>query len=223
MEIINPGEEDYHIHSINFSDGFNTIDKIVYYAGIIGLKKIAITDHCQAYLNARGFARKTYYNIIDRWENVFNNVEVLFGVEADILNAQGDVSMDIQGNIPNLILLSSHPSPPFDGDPAEITDSYLNAVEKYHDKIAFLAHPCSKYYGDHININALVDLCNHYDIPMEFNCANYINKKTNLKNLEIMLRNCRRIYVNSDAHTLNEIKDARKTGLRFLREKGYIK
>ena len=39
MEIINPGNEDYHIHSINFSDGLNTIDEIVKFAGEIGLTK----------------------------------------------------------------------------------------------------------------------------------------------------------------------------------------
>jgi len=96
MEIINSETEDYHIHSLNFSDGMNTVDEIVKYAGEIGLTKIAITDHCQMHLDNRKFHKKNHYNMIERWKNVHNNVEVIFGIEDDILNEDGDVSMDIQ-------------------------------------------------------------------------------------------------------------------------------
>jgi len=48
MKILNPGNtSDLHMHTITFSDGFNTIDEIVIHAGKVGLKKIAITDHSQ--------------------------------------------------------------------------------------------------------------------------------------------------------------------------------
>lgn len=53
MKILNPGNSgDFHMHSINFSDGFNTIDELVIHAGKIGLKKIAITDHSQATISS---------------------------------------------------------------------------------------------------------------------------------------------------------------------------
>ena len=81
MEIVNNEFEDFHMHSLTFSDGLNSIDEIVKFAGDIGLKKIAITDHCQAYLDARGYVKKSSYGIIKRWQNVFNEVEVIFGIE----------------------------------------------------------------------------------------------------------------------------------------------
>ena len=109
------------MHSINFSDGFNTIDEIVTFAGKIGLSKIAITDHNQAYLDKKNFPRRSYRNIINRWQNVFNDVEVAFGVEADILNSKGDVCMDIQGSQSDLVILSTHPAPPYEDDPQTIT------------------------------------------------------------------------------------------------------
>ncbi|MCX6168152.1 MAG: PHP domain-containing protein [Ignavibacteriales bacterium] len=63
MEIINPGNEDYHIHSLNYSDGMNTVDEIVKFAGEIGLTKITITDHCQMHLDIRKFVKKkSLYN-----------------------------------------------------------------------------------------------------------------------------------------------------------------
>ena len=87
MDIVNKEHEDFHIHSFTFSDGLNTIDEIVKFAGHIGLKKIAITDHCQAYLDGRGYIKKSGYGIVKRWQNVFKDVEVIFGIAASIVVA----------------------------------------------------------------------------------------------------------------------------------------
>lgn len=222
MEIINSGNEDYHVHSLNFSDGMSTVDEIVKFAGEIGLTKIAITDHCQAHQDRRKFGKKTYYNMTGRWKNVYNDLEVQFGVEGDLLNEEGEICIDIQGIIPELVILSSHPSPVYGGDPQKITEAYLKAIELNHDKITFLGHPCSKYFENHLDIIPIVEICNKYDLPIEFNCANLVNKRTNLKNLDYMLLNIKRIYINSDAHTLNEIKDLRKIGFQYLSENGYM-
>jgi histidinol phosphatase-like PHP family hydrolase len=222
MEIVNPSNEDYHIHSLNFSDGMNTIDEIVKFAGDIGLTKIAITDHCQVHIDKRNFILKNYYSMIDRWKNVHNNVEVKFGIEADLLNEMGDVCMDIQGKTSEIIILSSHPAPVYSGDPNKINEGYLNAIERFHNQISFLGHPCSKYFEDYIEIMEIIEMCNKYEVPMEFNCANFVNKRTNLNNLKYMLENCHRIYINSDAHTLNEMKVVKKMGIGFLRDNGYL-
>lgn len=222
MEIINPGFEDYHIHSLNYSDGMSTIDEIAKYAGDIGLSRIAITDHCQAHLDKKLFGNNFYYSMVSRWKNVHNDVQVRFGVEADILNENGDVCMDIQGITPDLILLSTHPAPVYSGDPKKITEAYLNAIERFPKKISFLSHPCSKYFEDYIKIDAIIELCNKYEIPMEFNCANFVYNRTNISNLKKMLRMINRIYVNSDAHTLNELKELREIGLKYLMENNIL-
>jgi histidinol phosphatase-like PHP family hydrolase len=223
MEIINPGLEDFHMHSINYSDGLNTIDEIVKFAGEIGLTKIAITDHNQAYLDTRNFPKKSYRGIIKRWVNVFNNVDVQFGVEADILNIKGDICMDIQGDIPELIILSTHQSPPFLEDSKTITEGYLNAIERFHNRITFLGHPCSVYHGDNVDIVAVTELCNKYEIPMEVNGANLFTNRTNLIKLHQMLERVNQIYVNSDSHTLFELKTARNFAFSYLKENGFIK
>jgi histidinol phosphatase-like PHP family hydrolase len=222
LEIINPGNEDFHMHSINFSDGLNTIDEVVKFAGEIGLTKIAITDHNQAYLDKRGFNRTTYRSITKRWQNVHNSVDVQFGIEADILNVKGDICMDIQGMSADLIILSTHPSPPYEDDPNKITLAYQNAIERHHDKISFLGHPCSIYYGDYIDIEAVTELCNKYEIPMEVNGANIATNRTNFDNLTKMLKMVDRIYVNSDSHTLYELKTTRAIAFQYLKDNGFI-
>ncbi|MDR2190612.1 MAG: hypothetical protein LBP53_05515 [Candidatus Peribacteria bacterium] len=42
------------------------------------------------------------------WQNVHNDVEVIFGVEGDIINEQGDVCCEIQNSKPEFILLALH-------------------------------------------------------------------------------------------------------------------
>jgi hypothetical protein len=81
MKILNTLQEDYHIHSINFSDGFNTIDEIVQFAGKIGLKKIVITDHSQADLDIEGISHRCYRTTLKKRKNEYNDVDVSFGIE----------------------------------------------------------------------------------------------------------------------------------------------
>ena len=218
MEIINLKNEDFHIHSLNFSDGMNTVDEIVKYSGEIGLTKIIITDHCQVHLDKRNFVKKNHYTMIDRWKNVNNEVDVKFGIEADLLNENGEICMDIQGTTSDIILLSSHPAPIYSGNAKRITEGYLNAIERFHEKISFIAHPCSIYFEDYIDIFAITELCNKYELPMEFNCANFVYNRTNINNLNNILKTCNQIYVNSDAHTLNELKNLKNICTQYLVE-----
>lgn len=220
MEIINPGNEDFHTHSITYSDGWNSIEDIVKFAGEIGLSKIAITDHCQEYLNRYNYPAKTHRGIINRWENIFNGTSVIFGIECDILNEKGDISKDIQGLESDFLILSTHKKV-YSGDEKKLTEAYLNAIEKHVDMIKFLGHPCSKYF-EGLDIDAVTESANRYNIPMELNCANLVNKKTQLDLLEKMLKKIERIYVNSDGHTFSELKNYRQKGFKYLKEKGYM-
>jgi len=223
MKIINPNFEDgdFHLHSITYSDGMNSIDEIVQFAGKIGLKKIAITDHSQATLSHYGFHPKTFRSLTRRWRNVHNGVEVIFGVEGDLLNQEGVVSAQIQNRESDFLILSVHESV-YVGAPETINKAYIRALEKYHDKIKMLGHPCVRDFEEHLNIEMLVKLANQYQIPVELNCANLVNQKTNLDNLGKMLKICDTLYINSDAHTLWEMQEMRKVGIKYLQNKKYL-
>lgn len=221
MRILNPGPEDFHVHSLCFSDGLNTIDEIARHAAQCGLERIAITDHCQAYLDSRGFARKTTRSAVSRWRNVHNDVEVIFGVEGDILNRAGDISDDIQGKPGDFLILSAHEKPYAD-DFASITEAYLNAIRRHADRIAFLGHPCAVYFDQWVDIDAVTRCANEHGVALELDCANLVNGMTNRGNLTRMLETAECVYVNSDAHTLHELGTARETGLRLLRSAGFL-
>ncbi len=111
MQIINKDSSgDYHIHTSTISDGLNSLDEIIIQAGKLNIKEIAITDHCQDYLNSNDMKKRTHYSIISsgRWKNIHNKVNVIFGVEADLLNENGDICSNIQGIYPKFVILSSH-------------------------------------------------------------------------------------------------------------------
>ena len=227
MKIQEPSlDRDYHIHTSTFSDGFNSIDEIVIHAGKLGLKEIAITDHSQSLLDAYGYTRRTHYEILytGRWQNVHNEVKVIFGVEADILNENGDICDDIQGFKPDFVILSSHKKI-YRGNPELIKEGYLNALNRYGSKIKFLGHLCSNQFSDFLkpdDIVEIADAANEMGIAVELNGANLMNNKTNLENLEAMLSFCKDIYVNSDAHTLYEFYNAREIGFNYLKENNYL-
>ena len=222
MEIVNPGKiGDFHIHSSTFSDGFNSIDEIVIAAGKLDYQKIAITDHSQALLDAYGMTRRTHYDLIDsgRWINIHNNVSVIFGVEADLLNEDGDICDNIQDITPEFILLSAHRKVYY-GDLQKIKLAYLNAIERFGKSINVFGHFCNKQFAQFLTVNDIIQImeaANANEIALELNCANLVYGKTDLDKLKIMLDHAKYVYVNSDAHTMNEFIELRKKGFQFLK------
>jgi histidinol phosphatase-like PHP family hydrolase len=217
MRIVNPGREDYHIHSLNFSDGFDTVDGIVQYAGRIGLKKIAITDHSQATLDYDRIAKKSFRTIVNRWQNVHNEVEVVFGVEADLLNKRGNVCFDIDGYDSDFVILSAHPGV-FQNKPKRITEAYLNAIERYHKRIDCIGHPDFNFFAKDVDIELVISAANDYGIPMEFDTGNFVRGDSDLRVLEKILTRCHKVMVNSDAHVLSDLKYNRKAGFKYMKE-----
>ena len=221
MQIINPDNiGDFHVHSSTFSDGFNSIDELVIAAGKLEYQKIAITDHSQDLLDAYGLARKTHYDIISsgRWENIHNEVKVIFGIEADLLNEKGDICNQIQGHKPDFMILSAHKKV-YSGELDKIKLAYLSAIERYGKRINLLGHFCNKQITNFLeneDIIEIVKLANSYEIAFEINCANLVYGKTDLEKLKLMLDNARLIYVNSDAHTMNELLSIRKEGFDYV-------
>ncbi len=217
---------DYHLHSSTLSDGMNSIDEIVIEAGKLNYKEIAITDHNQEYLESYHFKANTHYSIISsgRWKNIHNDVHVIFGVEADLLNENGDICNHIQNILPEFMVLSTHQKM-YSGNVRLIKKGYLNAIRRYGPKINLLGHLCSKQFSNCLNSEDIIEIvsaANKAGIALELNCANLVNSKTCEKNLKAMLLNCKCLYVNSDSHTLYEFINLRNEGFNYLESNHYI-
>ena len=227
MNIINSiGHGDYHLHTSTLSDGLNSIDEMVIRAGLMNYTEMAVTDHNREYMDRYGFSARTHYSIIasGRWKNVHNPVRVIFGVEADLLNEEGDICRDIQGFEPEFTVLSSHERI-YRGGPGSLKNAYLNAINRYGSKINLLGHLCARPFSNELSpkdIQEIVAAANRAGIALELNCANLANGKTSLPHLGAMLSCCQALYLNSDAHTLHEFQSVRHAGFAYLKENHYI-
>lgn len=226
MKIINLDWRDYHIHSMSFSDWMNTIDEIVKYAWEIWLTEIAITDHSDTSMEilTRKFqvSKNAFRYMIKIWKNIHNNVNVIFWVEADILNENWDIDDKVQGYESEFINLSAHIDV-YNWDIETINKAYENAIKKHYKKIKCICHPCSiPNFWEVVDIKTLVNLANKYSVALEVNWKYLMNWQTNLDKLHYLIQNTDRIYINSDAHCLYELKESRKFVINFLREHNYI-
>jgi len=220
VKILNTIHEDYHMHSINYSDGMNTIDELVQYAGKIGMKKIVITDHSQAYVKKANLLPPSPRTSIERRVNVHNDVEVEFGVEWDILNEEWDICCDVKWITPNFIILSCHRGA-YEWSLENITQAYINAIKRHHDKIKMLGHVCYKNTSQYLDMEALVKVANEYNIPIELNAKYFVCWRTNMEKIEVMLSLVDQLYVNSDAHTLYDM-NLRAQAFDYLKEKWFL-
>jgi histidinol phosphatase-like PHP family hydrolase len=224
--ILNLDKRDYHMHSVTFSDGLATIDDMVKFAWDIWLQEIAITDHSDAAV--KGFKERCWFYpsgaryTLKRWQNVWNDVKVIFWVEWDILNGEGDICTSIQWIESDFLILSAHVDV-YKWDPSTVTGATIKAIEKYHKKIKFIGHPCNNAdFWEFCDIEKLVVAANQYGVPLECNAKNIVRGKTNLEKLDYLLRNANQVYLNSDAHTLHELKYAREFAINYLKENWYI-
>lgn len=226
MEIINLDNSDYHIHSSTFSDWMSTVDEIVKFAWEMWMTEIAITDHSRVSIDSLSNRFKFYPSwarySLERWENMFNNVKVIFWVEWDLLDEEWNCCFDIQSYEPEFIILAAH-SDVYKWDPNKITEATIKAIDKYHKKIKFIAHPCNNNdFWNYYDIDKLILIANKYNIPIEINAKNLYRWTTNLEKLDIVLKKAKSVYINSDAHNLFELKNVRQEAIKYLKEKKYI-
>lgn len=225
-KFINLDLRDFHMHTSTFSDGMPSVDELVRFAWDIWLREIMITDHSQA---TQDNVAKEWRPLpsgrrwfLKRWKNVFNDVKVWFWVEADILDEDWNVCFDIQWMESDFNILSAHRKI-YSGRKEFVTEATIKAIERYHEKIAFVAHPCNNAdFAEYYDIAHLCEVANAYKIPLEFNAVNLLIGKMNIEKLHLMLELWDKFYLNSDAHTLYELKEARPFALKFLKEHWYI-
>lgn len=110
----------------------------------------------------------------------------------------------------------------YKGDFRNITQAYINAIHKYHDKIQFIGHICKTNTSEFLDVEAVAKVLNQYQIPIEVNCSNLDTGREDREKLKKILPLIEAgVYVNSDAHTFYDFTK-RQTGFDFLKEQGYL-
>lgn len=158
---------DLHTHT-HFSDGKSTIEENVLAAREKGLETVAITDHGPGHL---GFGIKRHQlkemrAIVDILNKKYDDIHILLGLEANILNVDGDLDIDDEllqymdiviagyhfGSMPKKLVrditfhsnnwLKKKSKRIYEKAKVANTMAFINAMRRYN--IDFISHPGAK-------------------------------------------------------------------------------
>lgn len=227
---------DYHTHTI-YSHGTGTIRDNVEAAIDRGLKEIAICDHGPGH-KLYGVDRNEFANMrreIDGLNKEYKEINILFGVEANLIGFNG--ILDIDGELLEMIdilLLGFHygiiPRTLKDGfiffilNPLSkglpflrkkmkdlATNAVIKAMEKY--PVDLITHPGSKVKLD---IKKLGEEAYKNGTALEINSH---HSQLSIENIEIALQTDVEFYINSDAHDPIRVGDCGEGIERALKTK----
>lgn len=194
-------EIELHSHSKNSLCGMHTHLELIEEAIALNLKGIAITDH-----GTTTGGPGINHIFFKRFPSVYKGVHILKGIEANILK---DGTIDVPSDILpfcDVILAGIHQNIEKKQSRQIYTDLLLKTLTK-NPFIDIVSHPDIKNYP--LNIDTIAKYCAEHNIALEFNNANILYGKTDLKSMEIMARAVLKYntpcFLNGDAHTIVEI------------------
>lgn len=208
---------DLHTHTLASAHAYSTVTENTAQAEKVGLKMLAVTDHGPQMEDAPHVWHHHNLNALPR---VINNVFVLRGIEADIIDNNGGI--DIDGELAkklDWIVASYHWG---QGSKAEITNSYIKALE--NPDICCLGHTDSRYFP--YEIRQVCRSCAELGKAMELNAARIRrDNKTEERDfyrglLTVCAEEKAYVVVNTDSHFWNTIGDF-NPAIKLIEEVGF--
>lgn len=207
---------DYHTHS-PYSHGKSEIKENIAAAEKEGLKEIAITDH--GFSHALYAVKREDIPVMRREINdVASDVKVYLGIEANLLNAKGDIDIRLDEifdldvlilgyhrfvkggfagfSLPNLLTCYTHIG--LSKRRVVNTDALARAVEKY--PIDIISHPGADFP---IDITEIAEVCAHFGTFLELNRKRMISDDDMRKALATDVK----FIASSDAHSADKVGD----------------
>lgn len=202
---------DYHTHT-RYSHGKGTIKENVLAAREKGLRKIAITDHGSGHF-LYGISEKDLKNMreeIERLNDKYDDIEVLLGIEANVISIDGRIDIG-ERIIPDLdiLLIGYH----FGALPASLKDGYhihfKNFAGKWVKKYAMSARE--------INTNALIRAMERYPVNIITHPGAKADIDTAVLAREAALRGVA-LEINASHRfmTVDYVRIAREQGAKFV-------
>ncbi|MDD3140557.1 MAG: phosphatase [Lachnospiraceae bacterium] len=202
-------KSDIHTHSIASGHATrSTIADMAKQASHIGIELLGISDHGPATM---GSAKASYFRSLSFAPKIRCSVELLYGVELNILDYNGTVDLDneILSHL-DFSIASMHTQNLKPGSRDEHTQAYIQAIKNPY--INLIGH-CDdvKYPVDYL---ALVQAAKEYHVLFEINNASLSPsgyRGDTIANNKIMLHFCKLykqpIILSSDSHGVANIGD----------------
>lgn len=200
---------DGHTHTVASGHAYSTILENVEYAKKKGLKIIAITDHSHM---MPGGAHPFHFWNLKNIPRIINGVIVLTGVEANILNPNGDLDIyeDMDYSFSEVTIASIHGGIYEGSSKEENTNAYLNVIKS--GKVNIIGHPDDLRYE--FDIEEVVKAAHEYNVAIGINDASQRMGRGNPDRVKEILEACKKyktkIVCSSDAHIALDVGNFKK-------------
>ncbi|MDR0930567.1 MAG: PHP domain-containing protein [Clostridiales bacterium] len=198
---------DLHTHTNTSDHGFSTLLENATQANKKGLQAIALTNHGPAIED--GTHRWHYGNMI-QLPRVIENVTVIRGMEANILNSTGKLDYDEMDSTDQagieLLIASCHGGVYQPSSTDEFLELYTNLCKR--DDIHILGHLCRYQCTSHLD--KIIPLANSKGILIELNALSYKDKRyheNNIRLIDACLKYNAQVCINTDTHFCYDIGD----------------
>lgn len=202
-------EFDPHIHSISSGHASqSTITDLAKKASSIGLRMIGITDHGPATLCS---GKASYFRNLAYAPKKRCGVEILYGIELNILNSEETVDLDdeILESL-DYAIISMHQPNYKSGSVEENTLAYVNAMK--YPRVKIVGHPEDVKFP--VDFEALIVAAKHYGVAIEINNSSLSPEGYRgdvRENVRKMLQLCKKhecpVVLSSDSHGTNHVGD----------------
>jgi len=198
-------ETDLHIHSIRSTCGFHTLLEIVSAVRERGLKGFALTDHGPVHDTPHAH----FSVMLRRMPSVIEGLRVFKGIEATILDEDGDIDMPrFEGFSYEIVLAGLHGHGVFERSHGRKgnTRAVVSAMRRFPE-VNVVTHP---FYRDFpLDLDAVTDVAVETDTALEVNNTYLGMGKADpdalLEMLELVKEKGVKLAVNSDGHLFNEM------------------
>lgn len=193
-------EADLHIHTLASGHGYSTIKEIVEIASEKGLKLVAITDHG---LQMPGAPHWYHFTNMISLPRIIMGVEVLRGVEANILDMQGNIDMPeaILSDYLDIVLAGFHELTGYTRTGIEDNTQAMIAAIK-NPYVHIITHPGNPKFPVHVE--EVVLAAKKYNKALELNNSSFIVRQGSVEQCNefaaIAKKHNALVCINSDAH-----------------------
>lgn len=208
---------DLHTHTLASGHAYSTVTENTAQAEKVGLTIMAITDHGPQMDDTPHLWHHHNLTCLPR---KINNVFVLHGIEADIIDNKGgiDIDEDLAKKL-DWIVASYHWG---EGTKAEITESYIRLLENPH--VCCLGHTDSPHFD--YDMREVCRACHQYGKAMELNVARIRDESRTDKRefykklLTVCAEEEALVVVNTDSHFWSTVGSF-EPALKIISEVGF--
>ena len=192
---------DLHTHTVASGHAYNTLYEMARSAADRGIELLGISDHGPA---MEGSAAKHYFRASRSVPRSLFGIQILFGVELNIMDAAGNVDLTEKFMEPlDYAIASLHSTCTKPGTPEENTAAYIGAMR--HGKVFILGHPDDGTFEADYDALAREAAARHILIELnEVSVTPGSFRKNGRENARKLMAACRKwhtgVILSSDAH-----------------------